>query len=976
LRCIAIIASFLLPLSLWGQNTYEIKVDSLNKIVDEKATNNEFRIAVKAQQQLVNLHKSEKGENSGAFLAASANLALLYQYNNQHKKAVKVLTDILPIYTDRYGNEDEDLPKLYQWLSLSYIKLMRYSEAVKTLQKSVTFFNTYPSKRDKNYYNALNNISLSFRNLGMYDSSVFYSKMAFDYTEETEEKNSYSLSFPATNLGLAYMDLGNYSKAEEYLKLSQNIILKHKGTKNTKYAKVMLNLGLLYKKTYNYKTAIEYYVLCLSTLEGINKTKTREYSSALTNLAIVFRSKGEYRKSINYLWQGLEIREELYSEKSILVAKSYMGLGIAYDSEGMKDSAIWCYTKSAEIEEALSGNSIEKQLRVLHKKALINILKKNYTDAIALYEKKQQLIEANYGAYHQDFSKTLSTLAFLYVADSEPKAATTTLIKAIQAKREYLKSIFTYLPQDELSTYLTKQAYDDNELAAVLLSKNDNSKLKTALLNNMLFLKGAVLKNNSDVFSAIRYSGNDKLLHSYNRYVAIQKKIGEEYNKPQKNRSTNIDSLTNEAKELEKLLIKQSSQYRDLNTLFETNWKDIQNKLKPNEAAIEFIRFTKLNEKGNEGEWYAALIVKKEYKEPEFIVLCAEKEIKNILTKVPPKSLFAKRGNELLGEVENTTNYDNDLYQLIWKKIEPYVDNCKKVYHSPDGILHQVAFNALPVNDSTLLINKHQLIRLLSLRSLLDRYAVKQLQSIALFGGLKYDNDAAKTVNNAYSNLPDDRNTNTSFTFLQGTLAEVERIRRLTKNGTELSFYSGAEGTEENFKQMSGNSPQVIHLATHGFFITKKKSSRKRAAFNENTYATADNPLMRGGLILSGGNDAWKGLPTPEGKEDGVLTAYEVSNLDLSKTQFVVLSACQTGLGEVQETEGVYGLQRAFKMAGVKQIIMSLWSVPDKETKELMEIFYKIYIETNNPRRALYGAQAAMRNKYPPYYWAAFVLVE
>ena len=176
---------------------------------------------------------------------------------------------------------------------------------------------------------------------------------------------------------------------------------------------------------------------------------------------------------------------------------------------------------------------------------------------------------------------------------------------------------------------------------------------------------------------------------------------------------------------------------------------------------------------------------------------------------------------------------------------------------------------------------------------------------------------------------------------------------------------------------MSGHSPQILHIATHGFFLPEPDKQGKEAGLNnENTYSLADNPLLRSGLILSGGNYAWSGKSPVEGVEDGIATAYEISQLNLSSTELVVLSACETALGDVKGSEGVFGLQRAFKMAGVKKLIVSLWQVPDKETAELMTAFYGYWLSGKKIEDAFSQAQTDMRKKYAPYYWAAFVLIE
>lgn len=972
MRYILILATFLLSLTLRGQSSYETKVDSLKNIVSKSRKESNLSNAISAQKKLSQLHKTEKGVNSGYYIAAKANLARLYQFNGEHKKAVKTLNNLLPIYIDNYG-EDEDIPSLYNWLGLSYNILHQYAKATVVFKKGLNYFVLHPENKNDDYDYLTSNLASAYRSLGLYDSAIFYSKLALEFIRSTKGIDSYQLFAPNQNIGLAYTDLGNYAKAERYLNIAKGILLIHKKENSENYAGCMLNLGLLYKKTYNYNQAIKHYNSCLSTLENIDKTQTRYYASALNNLGVVYHSKKENRKAVNYLWSAFKIRRILYGDNSLPVAKTFMGLGIAYDDMGMKDSSIKCYTKSVEIEDAFGNNDLTTRLRVLYKKGLINIANDNHLGAAIYLEEELKLIAENYGTLHQSYSKTLSTLAFLY-ATEKPEKAIETLIKAIKVKKEYLKSIFNYLPQDELSTYLIKQAYDDNELAASLLTKKDNSKLKTALLNNLLFLKGAILKNNSDVFKTIKSTQNNRLEESYNQYIALQKKLGIIYSTPAKERKANIDSLYRMMKVYEKSLIKQSAQYRDQSYLFETNWKDVQSKLDANEAAIEFVRFTQLTQNSNEGEWYAALIIRKEFKEPQFILLSKEKDIKDILTKVSPQALFANRSNELLEEADIIVNYHKKLYQLVWQKLEPSLKNCEKIFFSPDGILHQVAFNALPVSNTELLIDKYFIERHLSLRNIKTNRVFNN-NSITIFGGLDYEHTSSTTTKVAQNltPIPQDRDRGSSFNYLKGTYEEALAIQQLI-NTANVNLYSGEMGSEENFKKLSGKSPLVLHLATHGFFLPKKDKKR-RNSFEDNVFEAAENPLMRSGLVLSGGNKAWKGELT-KGIEDGILTAYEVSALDLSNTKLVVLSACQTGLGDVKETEGVYGLQRAFKMAGVNQIIMSLWSVPDKETKELMELFYKEVNKTNNIRLAFANAQKIMRTKYAPYYWAAFVLVE
>jgi len=207
---------------------------------------------------------------------------------------------------------------------------------------------------------------------------------------------------------------------------------------------------------------------------------------------------------------------------------------------------------------------------------------------------------------------------------------------------------------------------------------------------------------------------------------------------------------------------------------------------------------------------------------------------------------------------------------------------------------------------------------------------------------------------------------------------------KLKKKSITTTTYSGTDALEESFLSLSGkNSPSVIHLATHGFyfpdtFIEKNRNNIMFSSKGEVRLRYSDDPLLRSGLLMAGANLAWKGQSLPTHVEDGILTAKEVSNMNLMNTELVVLSACQSGLGDVKGSEGVEGLQRGFKMAGVKYIIISLWQVPDIETIEFMDTFYNNWLEGKDIRMAFHATQNKMRNKYKdePFMWAGFVLME
>lgn len=212
---------------------------------------------------------------------------------------------------------------------------------------------------------------------------------------------------------------------------------------------------------------------------------------------------------------------------------------------------------------------------------------------------------------------------------------------------------------------------------------------------------------------------------------------------------------------------------------------------------------------------------------------------------------------------------------------------------------------------------------------------------------------------------------------LPSKMREIDSIQFMLKQmQVPVTTTVGSRATEEAFKALNGKSPKVLHLATHGFFLPISQSKTTNDLHLANAFTMQQDPMFSSGLMLAGGNYAWKGGVVPLAKEDGILTAYELAQMDLSNTELMVLSACETALGDLQGTEGVIGLQRAIKLAGVKQMIVSLWKVPDKETVELMTMFYRNWLTGQTTRQALRNAQLKMKDKYSPFYRAAFVLIE
>jgi CHAT domain-containing protein len=291
------------------------------------------------------------------------------------------------------------------------------------------------------------------------------------------------------------------------------------------------------------------------------------------------------------------------------------------------------------------------------------------------------------------------------------------------------------------------------------------------------------------------------------------------------------------------------------------------------------------------------------------------------------------------------------------------VADVDKVYLSPDGIFNKINFITL-YNPQTekYVLNEISINYLTNTNVILNKTNNGHAPvdpKIQLFGNADFSQGVSST-----------NSTGPAIDPLPGTGEEIREISSLLESKSWSStVFENSSANEKSLKEVKNIN--ILHIATHGFFLSDKSN-------NDDFYSIENNPLMRSGLLLTSAQNAFMGdhIKFSSGDdEDGVLTAYEVMNMDLSGTQLVVLSACETGLGEVKNGEGVYGLQRAFIIAGAESLIISLWKVSDDATRDLMIRFYEIYLENHDKFEALALAQKDMLEKYKnPYYWGAFVI--
>jgi CHAT domain-containing protein len=599
------------------------------------------------------------------------------------------------------------------------------------------------------------------------------------------------------------------------------------------------------------------------------------------------------------------------------------------------------------------------------------------------------------GKQHPEYGYSCARLATLFGVLRQPLRADTEFKESFSANTQNLSSIFQFTNEKEKTDFIRNIFGEDENTYSFYLSSKLPSEQPYSI---SLFHRNLILYSSEALKRQVFSSNDTALANKYNDWVNLRKYLSVLYSRPVEERKDDAAATDEKAGQLEKELASLSPDFAKQRQ--KVGWKDIRANLRMDQAAIEFAFFHFYDGmRQTDSVYYVAIVLKKSALLPTMVYLCNEKQLKHLLsatgnssTDDAVKSLYASRG--LIGGGKIAAN--KSIYDLVWRPLEKELTGIGTVYFAPAGMLHRIAFAALPINKQEVLSDKYNLVQLASTASIpgLSPTFVTSADNLQLYGGIKYDTDSAElkqAIQSYASNtnkvqtrsIPHDLTRSGTFAFLPGTEAEVDSIETLAKTRQiNIAALSRTNATEESFKALDGKaSPSVIHIATHGFFFPDPKdkpANNFRSADDRNgiLFRQSDNPLFRSGLIFAGGNLAWQGHPI-EGIDDGILTAYEVSNMYLPNTKLVVLSACETALGDIQGSEGVYGLQRAFKIAGVPNLIMSLWKVPDKETVEFMQEFYKNLFAGESISTAFYRAQKVLKAKYrsDPYKWAAWVLV-
>jgi len=838
-------------------------------------------------------------------------------------------------------------------------------------------------------HNNIGEMSLAGNKFKIAEKSFLKSK---NILEENSLSNDPFYLGTKSNLALLYHALGRYAEAE---KLTLETLQKREellGQDNSSYGASLNNLAMIYKDQGKYGQAEKLVNEALSVTEATEGTQSTAYAIILNNKAILLQNVGRYQEAEGLLKQSLGIAESSLREKSTNYQRLLVNLALLYQEMERYDEAEEIYLEAIRRKEVQWKKNHPDYAHMLNNLASLYMLMERYDEVEGLLLESEKIYSKKFGENHPAYATTVNNLGIFYRTQGDFKKAEKYLKQALDIRKdvlgenhpqfvqsqealaiaywqggsssqaqslylevlnksnEFIKSYFPSMSEAEKEKYWGQLRPTFLRFYAFAV-ENPNREVLKMMYENHILTKAILLSSSNKVKQRILNSGETDLIEKYENWIDLKEQLAKYYSFSKTElEEANIDlySLEQEANSLEKQLSESSELFSQGYDMPVLTFDDIKNSLGGNEAIVDIIQFPKFAGKMLNENYYAALVITSDAQEPNLVLIENGTELDTKYFKYYRNMIQSKKE-------------DKYSYEQFWSKIDVALEGKSQIYLSLDGVYNQISISTLRKPDGSYLVEDKTFVLLTNSK---DLYALKN--------ELRLSNGPLVATLLGFPNY----GSGGQIPALPGTKTEVESISQILRNsGFQLNVFLANEASESNLKSIV--HPVILHVATHGFFVADVNENAKKQVFGINPTQAKNNPLLRSGLMLANAEQVFQENNYDiDNNDNGILTAYEASLMDLEGTEMVILSACETGLGDVKAGEGVYGLQRSFQVAGAESIVMSLWKVSDDATQKLMTAFYKYYLELNDKVAAFKKAQLELKAEYPqPYFWGAFVMI-
>ncbi len=928
-------------------------IGSLYELLDKYAK------ADSVLEKSINIAKAKYDDTDVAYATQLTNVATIQIKLGEYDKAGKRIDEAIKILKDKDSRGNNRELRLIEALNtratLQGIRGL-FDEAEETLVQTGKMLNKLENVVGIDELATARQLTALLILLGDYKrANEQLAKLIPEY-QKLYGSNSYRLIDPLVNKGRIILANGDYTEADKVAQEANKIALKVYGDKSSKTAVTQKLLADIDYAIGDYEKAEENIQKALASQERQFGRNHIEVAKSMSELALIKFYKGE---------------DFVPVEKMMLEAQKIMGERLGRDNPQYADilknvaviniaakkytNAFVSLTQAENIWRSKTGskNNINAAA-IFTLTADVFYQIKTYDKAENFYNQARDIYEKYFSRKHPEYVKILSKQAKVYFMQHEFKKAKKNIEEALGNYEEFIKKFFPALSEREKTKYWNT-IKNDFEFYNTLAFGNleDFKDLSGKVYNYQLLTKALLLSSSIKVRERIMNSTDENLKKLYSDWVQKKEFLTNALSMSTEQLTQNaidLPALTNEVDKLEATLSEKSELFGQNFENKKITYENVQKSIAKNEVAIEMVRYRHFDHNFTDSVVYVALYVKNDGARPKVVRLPEGQRMET--------RYFRYYRNCITGKVQ-----DQYSYKIFWEPIAKAIGLNTTIYMSPDGVYNQLNLEAIPTPDGKYVIDNTNIVMVsntkdLYLRKLKSKGGVPS-KTASIFGNPNFYYTAS--VENVIPALP-------------GTEKEANELQDLLKQkGLRTLRYVENSATEERVKEQE--SPAIFHIATHGFYSPSDEKDDAQKLLSSEAQL-AENPLMKCGLLLRGAGDLLDKTKYNYNIESGILTAYEAMSLNLDKTDLVVLSACETGLGDISNGEGVYGLQRAFLVAGAKVLIMSMFKVDDEATQKLILTFYKKWLTTNNMRQSFVDAKKELRVEYPePIYWGAFMMI-
>ncbi len=840
--------------------------------------------------------------------------------------------------------DDEETATVNLQMGQSAYAMGRYVFAEKRLRAAQFFFEKSSQTSEISYMKTIASEGLLFTTTGRFAQAEKFTAKALELRESKLGKTNMAVAASLNNYAVLHYNLGQYNESEKEFSSALSIISANKLQEAMPYAIVLNNQAILFQSMGRYEAAVNLLKEALQIAGKVEVSKARNHLKFFSNLALLFQQMEKYAEA-EKIYQGLESRIEKGKPEFANMLNNVAILAMLMKREDRVEDML---KRSAEIYKLNLTENSPAYAKVISDLGNYYRYKGRYAEAEPLLQKVLQVRELALGTTHPLYVQSQEDMAILYWKKKDLTKAYPLYHDAMEKTLDFINKYFPPMSEAEKTKYWDMlsprfQRFYNFAIEASAANKD----IIQDLFEYRAATKGLLLSSTRKISEAILSSGNAQLIRDYTDWIDHKEQLTALYaysKEDLKEQAVNLDSLESNVNRMEKKLSENSKEFANFYFTGKTKVSEVQKELKADEALIEIIRLRNFDQVFTDGCRYLGLVITKTNPQPKVILLENGNDLENKYSKTYRLS------------IKNKLN-DEQSYAQYWTPFETEVKGKKKIFVSLDGVYNQLNLYTLKKAGADYLINQCDIVLVGNPRDLV-------------------------THSNKGNGTPGKKATLIGFpdygtgviVQLPGTKVEVSGINKVLKSsGYQVSEYIQRDATETNLKLAKEVS--ILHIATHGYFLKDvEKTSWPIGVHADNA---KDNVLLRSGLMLTGASEADKSKAGLDSSNNGIITSYEAMNLDLKGTNLVVLSACETGLGEIKAGEGVYGLQRAFLVAGAEAIVMSLWKVDDAATQLLMNNFYTNMMKTGDKQKAFKQAQQQLMTKFKePYFWGAFVMME